>query len=571
MLPLILLSLASALVTLGAIVAATGGFTLHLPFLAIHVHNPVRLEIVAAGLALGYLVFGRARLAGDLQRARLVTERWGRAIAIALSLGVVTVGIARGAFVAAGADAYGYVSQAERWIASAVEAPEPAASRVAIDDADWVFSPLGYRPAQRAHHTVPVYPPGLPWMMALAGGLAGSHAIYYVVPLFGGLLVWWTYRLGTLLDSEPVGLAAAALVATSPTFLYQALQPMSDVPAAALWCAAVLAVLRGTAGALVLGGLASGLALAVRPNLFIVAIIVAAWVVILAGEWRRALRSVCFYGIGAAPPVCATLLVNWRLYGSPLASGYGNLGELYAWAHVLPNLRHYFAWLVETQGVQSLAWLAIPLAPGFALAWRRRGFAVTFVLGLWAAYLPYLVFEDWPYVRFLLPAMPLMATLAIIVWRDVLLRWLSPAFAAAIVIGGCAAAVCYQFEFTRVSSVLSVREHQQRYVSAAAAIQEAESTDAVCVALEHAGSLRHYGGCLTARYDRLPAGPLCGSLEIFRAAGLRPFIVLDEWEKAQFRQRFGLPESIDAWPWPRITSPTNVTILDARHASAPCP
>ena len=39
--------------------------------------------------------------------------------------------------------------------------------------------------------------------------------------------------------------AAVLLVACSPIFLYQAVQPMSDVPAAALWLAALVASAAG--------------------------------------------------------------------------------------------------------------------------------------------------------------------------------------------------------------------------------------------------------------------------------------------------------------------------------------
>jgi len=39
------------------------------------------------------------------------------------------------------------------------------------------------------------------------------------VPLTGALLVWTTFLLGRRVQSDAVGLAAAWLVATSPTFL----------------------------------------------------------------------------------------------------------------------------------------------------------------------------------------------------------------------------------------------------------------------------------------------------------------------------------------------------------------
>ena len=70
--------------------------------------------------------------------------------------------------------------------------------------------------------------------------------VFLVVPLFAALLVWFTFALGRALDDEVTGLGAAVLLACSPIFLYQAVQPMSDVPAAALWLAAFVFCVRGT-------------------------------------------------------------------------------------------------------------------------------------------------------------------------------------------------------------------------------------------------------------------------------------------------------------------------------------
>jgi hypothetical protein len=569
-LSLVSLALALAAVATAMVVMVTGGFTVPLGPTSLRVHNPVRLEWLAVLLGVGYVIAGRAWLVDDLQRAHAAARRWASAIAIALSLAAVGFAVAHGSFIAGGADSYGYVSQADRWLAGVVEAPEPAAARVPLHDADLVFSPLGYRPALRPHHTVPTYPPGLPWMMALAKALAGAGAVFYVVPLFAGILVWLAFRLGAAFDSEVVGLAAATLLLTNPTFLFQSFLPMSDVPAAALWCAVVLAVWRGTPASLVAGGLLSGLALAVRPNLFVIAVVVAVWIVVSAEDWRRGLRSACLYSGAAAPAVCAVLVVNWRLYGHPLLSGYGNADGLYAWANLLPNLRRYPGWLLDTQGVLVFAWIAMGLPIGFSSPRARRGFALAFVLSVWAAYLPYIVFDDWPFLRFLLPAIPFMAILAIVVWRDLLGRWLPASLAGGLVLVGCIVTVTWQLDFVRRNPVLMARHHELRYVNAAAAIPDTEPAGVVCLAMLHSGSLRHYNACLTARYDWLPERRLCESLAILRAAGLRPYIVLDELEVDQFRRRFALPASIDAWPWPRIPTIAPATIFDATQSNGRC-
>ena len=77
-------------------------------------------------------------------------------------------------------------------------------------------------------------------IMALFLLAGGRDAIFLVVPLFGALLVGATYVTGSRYGSR-IGVAAAVLTAASPAFLYQVMQPMTDVPAAALWMLAVAA------------------------------------------------------------------------------------------------------------------------------------------------------------------------------------------------------------------------------------------------------------------------------------------------------------------------------------------
>jgi hypothetical protein len=61
--------------------------------------------------------------------------------------------------------------------------------------------------------------------------------MFLVVPLMGAGAVA-TFLVATR-HVEGVAAVAAAMVAASPIFLYQVVQPMSDVPAACLWMAAL--------------------------------------------------------------------------------------------------------------------------------------------------------------------------------------------------------------------------------------------------------------------------------------------------------------------------------------------
>jgi asparagine N-glycosylation enzyme membrane subunit Stt3 len=74
-------------------------------------------------------------------------------------------------------------------------------------------APLGYEMGTVAGSMVPVYPPGLPLLMAIAIRVGGPSSAYLVVPLCGGLAVWLTYLLGARIADARAGVVAAVLVA----------------------------------------------------------------------------------------------------------------------------------------------------------------------------------------------------------------------------------------------------------------------------------------------------------------------------------------------------------------------
>ena len=192
-----------------------------------------------------------------------------------LFTGVVAVGLHWGTFVAGGSDSYCYSHQAERW-ASLVPG---ATIGVAMVYTCRTLSPG--RPGRTLRSAL------RPWATSRRHGqrcdrpsvssrVVDSHgavsrrwrpdAIFLVVPLFGALLVGATYVAGARYGAR-VGMAAAVLAACSPAFLYQLVQPMSDVPAAALWMSAVAAATGTQPRGPLLAGIAAGAAILMRPNL----------------------------------------------------------------------------------------------------------------------------------------------------------------------------------------------------------------------------------------------------------------------------------------------------------------
>ena len=121
--------------------------------------------------------------------------------------------------------------------------------------------------------------------------------------------------------------------------------------------------------------------------------------------------------MAAAPGLALMAWLNAARYGSPLASGYGGTDVLFSFAHVGPNLARYPRWLLETETPFVAAALFAPW-----WAWRRRrGRAAHRVVALaavvltFATYLAYTVFDDWWYIRFLLPALPVLLALSVVV------------------------------------------------------------------------------------------------------------------------------------------------------------
>ncbi len=275
------------------------------------------------------------------QVVRFFRTPWRAASGLAAAVFVLAVVF--GARVVGGSDEYGYVSQADLWLRGNLVVDQPFVRGSPWPEEPWWFSPLGYRPhPSDAGAIVPVYSPGLPMMLALAKFIGGQDGMFFVVPLFGGLLVLATYALGRRLGSGIAPLVAAWLVATSPVVLAHSMATMSDVPVAAAWMGA-FCLLLGTSTASAAGaGALSGIAVLIRPNLAPLALVLGSlYLLRMRASGVRSLVHLAVFGMAAAPAAIIIAILNDRLYGSPLASGYGPLAELFMAERMLPNLRNY--------------------------------------------------------------------------------------------------------------------------------------------------------------------------------------------------------------------------------------
>lgn len=467
-----------------------------------------------------------------------------RSALLATFLALTTVGgaLAFNNWAAGGADAYGYVTHADRWLRGRLRIDMPMAADAPWPDAIGTLTPFAHRATADGRALVPVTAPGLPLIMAGFKAIGGHAAMFVVTPICAGLLVWSVFLIGRRLGSDALGLAAAWLVATSPTVLSMSKWVMSDVPAAAFWAWATALILVPTKASAAGAGACASVALLIRPNLLPVAAILGAW-----GAWRditarRGQRGYPVLAFAAAllPGCLAVAAIQHRLYGSPLASGYGSLESLFSTANIAENVRRYGTWLVATQtplAVAGAVALFIPWRRLWPTADARRGAALLalVMLAVFAAYVAYRPFDAWWYLRFLLPAWPALcvgtsALLLAPAGHRAWLRALSSVLVIGLGINGLVAA--------ERLGVWPPGEGERRYATIAELVARVTDPSAVVFTTAHAGTLRYYGGRLTVRFDVLDPAWLDRAIEWLAAQGRHPYILVEDWELREFEQRF---------------------------------
>src|SRR6185436_18444261 len=105
--------------------------------------------------------------------------------------------------------------------------------------------------------------------------------------------------------------------------------------------------------------------------------------------------------------------VNDVLYGSPLTSGYGDIGPGFRLEFAARNIRLYPSWWIESQGIFALLFAGGLWFWGRRRAMRREVVVMTaFGIAVGLLYLFYLPFDAWWYLRFVVPAVPVAFLLA---------------------------------------------------------------------------------------------------------------------------------------------------------------
>jgi hypothetical protein len=508
-------------------------------------------------------------------------------IALAAVAFVLGVSWHWGAFAIGGSDSHCYAGQARMFAEGRLALPPPVALPVPWPNGAATFAPSGFAPGPGPDGgSVPLCAGGLALLMAAALTTGGDPAIFLVVPLMGALTVWSTFVLGRRLAGPAVGAASAWLVACSPIFLYQVVQPMSDVPAAALWTASLAVALgvaesrdkypsaaletdaprrtasawRRPAGAWrrtfstwrkpdstwrrtsvlrVLAGLLAGTAITMRPNLAPLAVVP----LLFALPSRRAV--VATVG-GLVPGVGVVALLQAAIYGSPLRSGYGDLGQLFSVSHVAANLINYPAWLsLAHSPVLAIGLLAPLIVRRQAAAWLL----VAFVLAVVAAYLPYVPFTDWWYTRFLLPGLPVLVVLMVSVLARLARRLPAPGGGVAL---GLVVLAMGVFWLTRANdlAVFRLKTLERKYVELGRLASTRLPARAIVLGAQPTGSVRYYAHLPTLSWDAIAPDWLDRVLDDCRSRGLVPYFAIESWEVDAFKSRFRGHSAVADLDWP---------------------
>jgi hypothetical protein len=277
------------------------------------------------------------------------------------------------------------------------------------------------------------------------------------------------------------------------------------------------------------------MAILIRPNL---ALLVLPLVFLKMGSVPIAKRNLFLFLGAVVPGVAGLFALSFARFGSVLASGYGDPGVLFSLAHVGPNLARYPRWILETQTPIVLLALATPWVvrrdpERSRLTWVSLVCAAL----LSATYLAYTVFDDWWYIRFLLPALPIAFALSVTASRSIFRRGRSPAGVVMLATATFALSLWY-VHVARARHAFDLQRFEARFAATGAYASRSLPANAVVIAGQHTGSVRFHGRRNTIAWDAIPPDAVDRVARDLMAAGHRVVLAIEDAEAAAFRQRF---------------------------------
>jgi hypothetical protein len=536
----------SAIATLvAAILAATGGFVTEIGGIRVSMRAVIRPTIAAITFGiLGFAALGRdasLQHLGRFSSAAIAHARW---IALAFAAAIAIATYSGGAQIAGGTDSSGYLSQARMWRSGTLRVQTPLAHELTFSTGQYAFTPGGYQPSA-VGESVPGYPPGLPLMFAALAAVGGEQAQFMVVPLCAGAIVLIAFAIGRRLGGTETALIAAAAAGASPILLFQAAQPMSDVPAAFWWTLTIWLLLVNSWPASAAAGMAAACACLVRPNMFAIAPVLAVLTIWWYGWNRTSIARSVLLMIPVGVAAGGFVYLQQTLFGGATRTGYGPVETLFALDNVWRNLARYPRWAIFVQSILIVISVAAPfvlrtaaLTPAIdrARAVRVAWSGLILFAAVQGLYLLYLVFDDWVYFRFLLPALPLVLVLEAVVLAAAVGRAPSgvrglAALALAVLVAS------WGVGRARDLGAFRLQDSEHRYLDVAEFTRQLPP-DAVYVTLQYAGSLWYYRAVPLLRWDWIDASEMDGAIDQLAARSRPVYAVIDDWELPLLRERY---------------------------------
>jgi hypothetical protein len=494
-------------------------------------------------------------------------------IAAIAAVALATFGVVKGTWAVGGSDSSCYALMAQAFAAGDLQPSSSLAIDAPWPDAQRTLAPGGFIPSPvRPDAASPICAPGMSVLMApLAAGF-GRDGIFWLVPLSGAVLVWSAFLTARRLAGGIAGATAAILTAASPIVLFQVVQPMNDVLAAALWIAAFAVVIDRPKGlsppdtsvetrgdkplGLSIAGLLVGIAILVRPNLAPLAIVIALAPFIL--KWAQPARAAALILAAALPGIVLLLWLNQRLYGSVIGSGYGDAAQLFSISHVTQNLSNFGRAFLDTQYLVPLLGLVAPVV--FTDDKHRIAIVLLLAAAVVAViYFFYQPYPEWWYLRFLIPSVVLLVVLTSATGVELASRarigGVVPIAAVLLAIVGARAAGERQaFELQRLEG---------RYRDAAALVRERLPETAVLITVWQSGSARFHADRQAVMWDALDPAWLDRAVAWLQQRGQHPYFLFERREELEFRSRFRGPSIYGGLDWPpRIDLNRQVRIYD---------
>ena len=386
-----------------------------------------KVEPRLAGSATRVLTSIKSKLKGSSARIPDVPDSWlaalsrSRFVRIAIVIGLLSYGgflLKYASYSVGGADSAGYGLIARSLLQGSIVQPVTELERLGLpDEFAKSFIPIANDAGPRPGTMTAFYPVGMPLHVAAGALIAGwNYGPFLVSPICALLCLTLIYLLGLELGlSRGFSIAGAVMLAASPTFIYLAIQPMSDVVTTFWSLVAIWAGLRSAKrdGWALLAGAAFGAAFLIRPSSILLLI-----PILLCLRLRP--KTLLFFLLGGLPLAAIFFTYNAAAYGHPLRTGYTaiKLHTALTLTGFTTRFNYYLDWLAKTMSPWLLlGWLGV--AADRQVHWRMRAMLITWFGAFLIFYGCYDVYDAWWYTRFLLPAFPALILGALLTARDI--------------------------------------------------------------------------------------------------------------------------------------------------------